>query len=92
MDKCEISHYNKSKGNAKYRIIDKGGDKMYRNLLAEIARKGWNKKMLAKILKWRYATLIDKLNGKYPITLEEALKIKDTLGTEISVETLFFKE
>ena len=42
---------------------------MYANLLAEIARKGWNKKVLAKTLKWRYATLIDKLNGKYPLTL-----------------------
>jgi plasmid maintenance system antidote protein VapI len=62
---------------------------MYANLLAEIARKGWNKKVLAKTLKWRYATLIDKLNGKYPLTLEEALKIKDTLGTDLPVETLF---
>ena len=64
---------------------------MYANLLAEIARKGWNKKVLAKTLEWRYATLIDKLNGKYPLTLEEALKIKDALGTDLPVETLFFK-
>lgn len=27
---------------------------MYANLLAEIARKGWNKKVLAKTLKWGY--------------------------------------
>lgn len=65
---------------------------MYANLLAEIARKGWNKKVLAKTLEWRYATLIDKLNGKYPLTLEEALKIKDALGTDLPVETLFFRQ
>ena len=41
---------------------------MYPNLEAELARKGWSKKKLSEILGKRYYTVIDKLNGKYPLT------------------------
>ena len=37
---------------------------MYPNLNAELARRGWNKKVLSKKLGSRYATIVDKLNGK----------------------------
>ncbi len=63
---------------------------MYPNLNAELARKGWTKKVLAIKINKRYATLIDKLNGKTDITYQECLAIKSALGTDLSVETLFF--
>ena len=46
---------------------------MYPNLEAELARKGWSKKKLSEILGKRYYTVIDKLNGKYPLTLMDVL-------------------
>lgn len=63
---------------------------MYPNLNAELARKGWNKKVLADKINKRYATLIDKLNGKTDITYHECLAIKAALETDLSVETLFY--
>ena len=37
----------------------------------------------------RIATLSLKLNGKAPITLNEARKIKQILGTNMTIEELF---
>ena len=62
---------------------------MYPNLNAELARRGWNKKVLSEKIGIRYATIIDKLNGKYPLTLNECKAIKKELETELTIDELF---
>lgn len=63
---------------------------MYPNLNAELARIGMTKKELASQMKKRYATILDKLNGKYPITYEECKLIKKCIHSDLPIETLFF--
>ena len=65
---------------------------MYPNLNAELARIGMTKKELAAQMKKRYATILDKLNGKYPITYEECKQIKSCIQSDLPIETLFFTE
>lgn len=65
---------------------------MYRNLEAELARSKTTRKTIAKIWGVRQATVSDKLNGKYKISLEEALKLKSVLFPGLSIEYLFEKE
>ncbi|MHC1773642.1 MAG: helix-turn-helix transcriptional regulator [Flexilinea sp.] len=62
---------------------------MYRNLNAELARKGIKRGSLAKELKVTPSTISQKLNGKTLITLQEAKRIKNVLGVDIELETLF---
>ena len=62
---------------------------MYPNLNAELARRGWNKKVLSKKLGTRYATVVDKLNGKYPLTLNECKAIQEELKTDMTIDELF---
>lgn len=64
---------------------------MYPNLNAELARRGWTKKVLSEKLDVRYATIVDKLNGKYPLTLNECKEIKDKLDTKMSIDELFLQ-
>ena len=65
---------------------------MYPNINAELGRLGWSKKYLSIKIGMRYMTLVDKLNGKYPLLLREAIKIKSALGVSESLDYLFFKE
>lgn len=65
---------------------------MYPNLNAELARLGWSRKVLADKLEVRYATILDKLNGKYPLTYDECVRIKNLMGADIPLEVLFFTE
>lgn len=62
---------------------------MYNNLRAEMARKGLTIQDLADTLGVRYATVCDKLNGKYRFYYDEAKKIKDTFFPECEIEYLF---
>lgn len=62
---------------------------MYRNLLAEMARKSITKKEIAKFLDLRVATICDKINGKYSFKLDEAFKIKKKFFPQLSIEYLF---
>lgn len=62
---------------------------MYRNLLAEMARKNITKKEIANFLDLRVATICDKINGKYSFKLDEAFKIKKEFFPQLSVEYLF---
>ena len=64
---------------------------MYPNVNAELGRLGWSRKDLSTT-GIRYMTLIDKLNGKYPLLLGEAIKIKSALGVSESLDYLFFKK
>lgn len=70
----------------------KGGEYMYPNLNAELGRLGWSRKVLADKLEVRYATILDKLNGKYPLTYDECVRIKNLMGVDIPLEVLFFTE
>lgn len=65
---------------------------MYRNLEAEMVRHSISRKDVANFLNVRYATVIDKLSGRYPFRLEEALDIKRELFPKLSIEYLFQSE
>jgi lambda repressor-like predicted transcriptional regulator len=62
---------------------------MYSNVKAELARKSMTVVDLSKETGIRYQTLADKINGKYPLTLEEAKKIKTALAVTVPLEELF---
>ena len=65
---------------------------MYRNLEAEMVRESITRKDLAKTLDVRYATIIDKLKGRYSFTLDEAFKIRNRYFPHLSFEYLFETE
>lgn len=65
---------------------------MYKNLEAEMARDGITRKDLADLLEVRYATIIDKLKGRFSFTLDEAFKIKNRYFSHLSFEYLFETE
>ncbi len=62
---------------------------MYSNVKAELARRDLTIVDLSRMTGIRYQTLADKINGKFPLTLDEAKKIKSSLGVEIPLEELF---
>lgn len=62
---------------------------MYKNLEAELKRKGMTKGDLARALNLTATTLSNKLNGKSIITLGEALQIKKLICVSMPVEELF---
>ena len=64
---------------------------MYLNVKAELARQNLSVVDLSNKTGIRYQTLVEKLNGKYPLTLDEAKKIKTALGVDLSMEELFAK-
>lgn len=69
--------------------IMKGGYRMYSNVKAELARRNLSIVDLSTKTGIRYQTLADKINGKYPMTLDEAKTIKSALGVNIPLEELF---
>ena len=62
---------------------------MYSNVKAELARQDMTLVDLSNKTGIRYQTLVDKVNGKYPLTFDEAKKIKAALSVELSLEELF---
>jgi len=73
---------------------------MYPNVKAEITRAGLTLEPIATELGITVPTLSQKLNGKYPVTLGEAKKIKDiivkakknkgiTINIDMPIEVLF---
>ncbi|HWO95228.1 MAG TPA: hypothetical protein VNM45_02520 [Bacillus sp. (in: firmicutes)] len=62
---------------------------MYKNLEAELARNRITKLALAKELNMRYPTLIDKLNGKYRLYFDEALRIREVVCPKANLDYLF---
>ena len=65
---------------------------MYMNLRAEMARADIDMFDIAKHLKVRYATVCDKMNGKYRFYYDEALEIKNKFFPKYSLEYLFESE
>lgn len=64
---------------------------MYKELEAEIVRKGLSKRKVSEMTGIRYETLLVKLSGKFSLTLDEAFKIKMALESDKPIETLFLK-
>ena len=64
---------------------------MYRNAKAEMVRAGLTLKDLSENLGGTVSTWSLKLNGKYPITLDEAKRFKELVKTDLPIETLFEK-
>jgi antitoxin component HigA of HigAB toxin-antitoxin module len=62
---------------------------MYRNVKAEMVRQGLQLKDISEALGKKVPTVSLKLNGKYPLTLDEAKKIKKVLKSDLPLETLF---
>ena len=62
---------------------------MYDNLNAEIARKGLKKTQIAEFLSISTSALRLKIAGIKRFTLDEAFKMVEILGGELSVEYLF---
>lgn len=67
---------------------------MYPNLKAEIARKGLTLLKIVEELKKRginmtVSMLSLKLNGKYPLYLNEAKALKEIVETDIPIDILF---
>jgi DNA-binding XRE family transcriptional regulator len=65
---------------------------LYRNLEAEMVREGVTRKNLAEALNVRYATIIDKLKGRYSFTLDEAFVIRNKFFPNLTLEYLFETE
>lgn len=62
---------------------------MYPNLEKEMIEKKITKISISKLLKLRYATILDKFSGKSRFFYDEAKKIKDEFFPEIEIEYLF---
>lgn len=65
---------------------------MLKNLRAELARIDKDMTDIAQLLNVRYATVNDKVNGKFRFYYDEALKIKKTFFPDLSLEYLFDTE
>lgn len=62
---------------------------MFPYLRGEMAKRMYTVSKMAKDLGISICTLSTKLNGKYSFTLDEAKKIKELLGTDMSLDELF---
>lgn len=70
---------------------------MYPNFSAEYARRGFTLEKLSEEMEKRgckrtVATISQKLNGKYVLTLNEAKILRDIVAPEISIDVLFSEE
>ena len=65
---------------------------MFPNLDAEMARYRVSQGTPATAIGVKPYTMSLKLKGKAPITLSEAVKIRDTINKELSLEYLFATE
>lgn len=65
---------------------------MFKNLLAEMARAGANKKEMADVISSAEWTFNRKLNGISQFTLEEMFKIQNFLGQENNTLDYLFKK
>lgn len=65
---------------------------MYPNFEGEKAKKKFTLEPIATYLGITTSTLSQKLNGKYRLTLDEAVKIKKFIGSDLPLEILFNEE
>lgn len=64
---------------------------MFKNIELEIFKSGLSKKEIAADLGMGYNTFLLKLSGKAYFTLDEAMKLKAILKSDLSIEELFDK-
>ena len=62
---------------------------MYRNLIAEMARRGITTDDISRVIGKSVRTARDKLNGKYPFFFDEAVCIKQAFFSGMELEYLF---
>lgn len=62
---------------------------MYREVSAEMRRKKLTGADMAEGLGITQGTFSQKLNGNYPFTFREAVKVKEILKSELPLEELF---
>lgn len=62
---------------------------MYPNLENEMSINRITKQKISKLLKLRYATVLDKFSGKSRFFYDEAKKIKDEFFADLEIEYLF---
>lgn len=63
---------------------------MFREVEAELARRGWSKKELAKKTGISYSSLLDKMSGRTSFTFDECIEIKRAIQSDMPLEKLFF--
>ena len=61
----------------------------YTNLLAEMTRTNITQQDIAIVLNKTVLTVSTKISGKYPFTLDEAVKIKENLFNDKDISYLF---
>ena len=61
----------------------------YPNLCAEIARRGLKRSDVGKALQITRVAFSNKINGRTPFTLKEAVTIKAFLNVDVPLEVLF---
>lgn len=86
--------FTKSSKSRYFRLVNtivKGRDRLYRNAKAELVRAGLTLADVSKNLGGTISTWSLKLNGKYPITLDEARSFKRLTNSEKPLEELFEK-
>lgn len=64
---------------------------MFKNLQAEMVRKGMSYKELASTIEMRYETFSKKMSGKSEFHLSEMENIKKVIGNDYTFEYLFEK-
>lgn len=65
---------------------------LYPNLNAEMARYRIKRKDIAdKFYNGRVATVSERLNGKYPMDIDEAIAIRDEFFPNLTIDYLFDK-
>lgn len=62
---------------------------MFPVLEAKLKENGISRKMIASCIQVNVGTVSQKMNGKYPFTFNEAVKIKKLLKTTLTIEELF---
>lgn len=65
------------------------GQTVYLQVAVQMFMRGIDRKTLAEKTGITYTSLIRKLRDESPITLQEAMKIKKALGTDMALEELF---
>lgn len=63
---------------------------MLERIAAQLALRSLTKRELALRLHMDYEVLQRKLEGEDPFTLDEAIRLKEALGSTDSIEALFF--
>ena len=65
------------------------GECIYLQVMVQMYLKGWTSQTLAEETGISYPSLRRKLRGVSPLQLEEARRIRQALGCDLPLETLF---